>query len=63
VSKHIDKAGLKIEGAQRVMTIIDFALQYKLTSDEQLRLTKLFGTFATKQELLMNARLRSRIRH
>lgn len=63
MSKHIDKTGLKIEGAQRVMTIIDFALQYKLTSDEQLRLTKLFGMFATKQELLMNARLKSRIRH
>lgn len=63
MSKHIDKTGLKIEGAQRVMTVIDFALQYKLTSDEQLRLTKLSGTFATKQELLMNTRLKSRIRH
>lgn len=63
LSKHIDKADLKIEGAQEVMTIIDFALKYKLTSDEQLRLTKLFGMFATKQELLMNARTKSRIRH
>ncbi len=45
------------------MTITDFALKYKLTSDEQLRLTKLFGMFATKQELLMNARIKSRIRH
>jgi hypothetical protein len=63
VSKHIDKTGLKIEGAQRVMTIIDFALEYKLTSDEQLRLTKLFGMFATKQELLMNARTKSRTRY
>jgi len=63
LSKHVDTAELKVEGAQQVMTIRDFALKYKLTSDEQLRLTKLFGTFATKQELLMNARLKSRIRH
>ncbi len=63
MSKHIDTTDLKIEGAQQVMTIADFALKYKLASDEQLRLTKLFGMFATKQELLMNARIKSRIRH
>lgn len=63
MSKHIDTADLNVQGAQQVTTITEFALQYKLTSDEQLRLTKLFGMFATKQELLMNARLKSRIRH
>lgn len=63
MSKHIDTAELKVEGAQQVMKITDFALKYGLTSDEQLRLTKLFGMFATKQELLMNARLKSRFRH
>jgi len=62
LSKHIDTADLKVQGTQEVMTITEFALRYKLTSDEQLRLTKLFGMFATKQELLMNARLKSRIR-
>lgn len=45
------------------MTVTEFALQYKITSDEQLRLTKLLGMFATKQEFLMNVRLKSRIRH
>ncbi len=63
MSKHIDTVDLKVQGAQQVITITEFALQYKLTSDEQLRLTKLFGMFATKEELLMNARLKSRIRH
>lgn len=63
MSKHIDTADLNVQGAQQVTTITEFALQYKLTSDEQLRLTKLFGMFATKHELLMNARLKSRIRH
>jgi len=63
LSKHIDTNELKVEGAQQVMTITEFALKHKLTSDEQIRLTKLFGMFATKQELLMNARLKSRIRH
>jgi len=63
LSKHIDKTELEISGAQEVLTVTEFALQYSLTSDEQLRLTKLFGMFATKQELLMNARTKSRIRH
>lgn len=63
LSKHIDTADLKIQGAQQVMTVTEFALQYKITSDEQLRLTKLLGMFATKQEFLMNVRLKSRIRH
>lgn len=41
---------------KEVVAVASFAARYRLTSDEQLRLTKLFGTFATKQELLMNAR-------
>jgi hypothetical protein len=48
---------------QEVLSVRDFAFEHKLTSDEQLRLVRLLGSFATKQELLMNARLRSKIRH
>lgn len=62
LSKHIDTTDLKMKVTQQVMTVTEFALQYKITSDEQLRLTKLLGMFATKQEFLMNARLKSRLR-
>ncbi|WP_145643860.1 hypothetical protein [Neorhizobium alkalisoli] len=55
--KDVDQTSL-----QEVMRVTDFALRHKLKSDEQLRLIKLLGTFATKQELLMNARLDSKIR-
>jgi hypothetical protein len=48
---------------QEVLSVRDFAFEHKLTSDEQLRLVRPLGSFATKQELLMNARLRSKIRH
>lgn len=56
MSSHIDTESIDEKGLTEVMKIADFATRYRLTSDEQLRLTKLLGTFATKQELLMNAR-------
>jgi hypothetical protein len=55
--KEVDQKGLR-----EVMRVTDFALQHNLKSDEQLRLLKLLGTFATKQELLMNAHLSSKTR-
>ncbi|TWF43967.1 hypothetical protein [Neorhizobium alkalisoli] len=49
-------------GLREVVRVTDFALKNKLKSDEQLRLITLLGSFATRQELLMNARLGSKIR-
>jgi hypothetical protein len=49
-------------GLQEVVRVTDFALKHKLKSDEQLRLITALGSFATRQELLMNARLGSKIR-
>jgi hypothetical protein len=39
-----------------VTPVADFARRYRLPKDEENRLVKLFGSFATKSELLMNAR-------
>jgi hypothetical protein len=47
---------------QEVIRVTDFALKHKLKSDEQLRLIRLLGSFATRQELLMNARLELKAR-
>lgn len=55
MSSHIETASIQKE-LNEVVAVADFASRYRLTSDEQSPLTKLFGTFATKQELLMNAR-------
>lgn len=56
MSSHIDTASIEQKDLKEVVAVADFAAQYRLTSDEGARLTKLFGTFATKQELLINAR-------
>jgi hypothetical protein len=47
---------------QEVIRVTDFARKHKLKSDEQIRLIRLLGSFATRQELMMNARLESKTR-
>jgi len=44
------------EGLKEVVSVADFARRYRLAKDEENRLLKLFGSFASKHELLMNAR-------
>jgi hypothetical protein len=56
MSSHTDTASIDEKGLTEVVKVSDFAIRYRLQSDEALRLTKLFGDFATKQELLINAR-------
>jgi hypothetical protein len=63
VTSHIDTESANAKGLQEVVRVSDFALQHKLTSDEQLRLIKLLGTFATRQELLMNVRHKLKVRY
>lgn len=62
MTKHIDTSKLGETGVNKVLSVTEFALQHKLTSDEQLRLIRLLGSFATRQELMMNARLNTKIR-
>lgn len=47
---------------REVVRVADFVLEHRLTNDEQLRLLKLLGSFATRQELLMNMRRKARHR-
>jgi|APAra7269096613_1048513.scaffolds.fasta_scaffold110303_1 hypothetical protein len=44
------------EGLKEVINVADFARRYRLPKDEEYRLIKLFGLFASKYELVMNAR-------
>lgn len=51
---------IKIEKAdesrlREVWSVEDFARRHRICKDEEVRLKKLFGDFATKQELLSNA--------
>ncbi|NLS20554.1 hypothetical protein HGP16_28970 [Rhizobium sp. P40RR-XXII] len=51
---------IKIEEVDRsrlreVWSVQDFARRHRLCQEEEARLKKLFGDFATKQELLSNA--------
>lgn len=40
---------------REVWSVEDFARRHRICKDEETRLKKLFGDFATKQELLSNA--------
>ncbi|MGY5800526.1 hypothetical protein [Rhizobium hainanense] len=40
---------------REVWSVEDFARRHRICKDEEARLKKLFGDFATKQELLSNA--------
>ncbi|MBW6425364.1 hypothetical protein KX729_28445 [Rhizobium sp. XQZ8] len=52
----------QITGAKEVVSVVDFAVRYGLCTEEKNRLVKLFGHFARKHELLMNARRETRVR-
>jgi hypothetical protein len=62
MSTHIDTARLCSTAVKAVVSVSEFALANRLTSDEQLRLLSLFGSFASTSELITNARFPSRIR-
>jgi hypothetical protein len=55
VSQHIDVSEVENSSLRRVRSVDDFCRRYRLCDAEKLRLTRLFGQFATEQELLMNA--------
>ncbi len=56
-TKEIENPGLK-----KVWSVAEFAKRYRLDRDEEARLLKLLGPFATQQELLMNASRAPRFR-
>ncbi|TNM65262.1 hypothetical protein FHP24_02985 [Aliirhizobium smilacinae] len=56
MTSHIDTDEIDRKALREVLSVANFARRYRLSIEEEQRLTKLFGQFATKQELLMNAR-------
>jgi hypothetical protein len=49
-------------GLKKVWSVAEFARRYRLDKDEEKRLLKLLGPFASQQELLMNASRAPRFR-
>jgi hypothetical protein len=55
MSSHIDSKQIENEGLRQVWSVREFAHRHRLDKEEEKRLLALFGSFATKQELLANA--------
>ncbi|MCJ8521685.1 hypothetical protein ABID21_004868 [Pseudorhizobium tarimense] len=62
MSERIDVEQLEENGLRKVWSVSEFAKRYRLERDEETRLLKLLGAFATEQELLMNASRAPRFR-
>ncbi|OQP85430.1 hypothetical protein BTR14_16190 [Rhizobium rhizosphaerae] len=56
MSEHLDIAKLEDVKMRSVRSVEEFCRRYRLSQEENVRLTRLFGNFASEQELLMNAR-------
>lgn len=59
---HITPVDLQQSGMKKVWSVTDFARHYRLDKDEENRLLQLLGSFASEQELLMNASRTARFR-
>ncbi len=62
MSERIDVEQITEFGIRKVWSVSEFAKRYRLEREEEARLTKLLGAFATEQELLMNASRAPRFR-
>lgn len=56
MSEHFGTAKVDDGKARSVRSVDEFCRRYRLSQEENVRLTRLFGNFASEQELLMNAR-------
>jgi hypothetical protein len=59
---HITPVDLQQSGMKKMWSVTDFARRYRLDKDEENRLLQLLGSFASEQELLMNASRTARFR-
>lgn len=55
MTTHVDQQRAETSGLKKVWNVAEFAKRYRLDSQEQNRLLKLLGPYASEQELLMNA--------
>jgi hypothetical protein len=62
MTSHLSIPDMEGKGLRKVWSVSDFARRYRLDPEEEARLMKLLGPFATQQELLMNASRAPRFR-
>lgn len=62
MSERINVEQLEQIGLRKVWSVSEFARRYRLETEEEGRLLKLLGPFASEQELLMNASRTPRFR-
>lgn len=62
MTSHLSNIDMEVPGLKKVCSVADFARRYRLDNEEEARLLKLLGPFATQQELLMNASRAPRFR-
>ncbi|WP_029618561.1 hypothetical protein [Pseudorhizobium marinum] len=62
MSERIDVERFQDTGLRKVWSVSEFSKRYRLQREEEQRLLKLLGSFATEQELLMNASRAPRFR-
>lgn len=55
MSERLDIEQVEQIGLRKVWSVSEFARRYRLDCEEERRLLKLLGPFASEQELLMNA--------
>jgi hypothetical protein len=53
--KRLESEKLDTDAAAKVWSVHDFCKRHRLCEEEERRLTRLFGMFATARELLNNA--------
>lgn len=58
----IDKKKIDDTGAKPILNVAEFCRRYRLDKMEETRLRKLFGDFASRHELLMNAQRKPNFR-
>jgi len=55
MSTYVDTNRIQENRLREVWSVSEFARRHRLNQEEEKRLRKLLGDFATRQELLMNA--------
>lgn len=51
----LDNNELETSEIRPILSVVEFCRRYRLDESEEKRLRKLFGDFASRHELLMNA--------
>ncbi|MFB9951103.1 hypothetical protein ACFFP0_19830 [Rhizobium puerariae] len=62
MTTHLKIGEIENKNPKKVWSVVEFAKRYRLDREEEARLLKLLGPFASQQELLMNASRAPRFR-